>query len=198
MNDIDISIFAWFMVFKPTSFCERMNDIDISIFPWFMVFKSCRYNQPFSVREWMILISLFSHDLWSLNPVDTTNLFLWENEWYWYLYFPMIYGSQNCIKWMNDIDISIFPWFMVFKSCRYNQPLSVREWMILISLFSHDLWSLNPVDTANLFLWEKLSVWADLWDQTTNLFLWEKIVCLGWPMGSDSLFWRLSVTIYCM
>ena len=56
---------------------------------------------------------------------------------------------------------------MVFKSCRYNQPLFVREWMILISLFSHDLWSLNPVDT-------------------TNLFLWEKIVCLGWPMGSDN------------
>ena len=143
-----------------------MNDIDISIFTWFMVFKSCQYNQPLSVREWMILISLFSHDFWSLNPVDTTNLFLWENEWYWYLYFRMIYGLENlsiqptsfCER-MNAIDISIFPWFMVFKSCRYNQPLSVREWMILISLFSHDFWSLNLVDTTNLFLWENEWYW---------------------------------------
>ena len=126
---------------QPTSFCERMNDIDISIFTWFMGHRT-------ALNEWMILISLFSHDLWSLNPVDTTNLFLWENEWYWYLYFHMIYGSQNCIKWMNDIDISIFPWFMVFKSWRYGHRTALNEWMILISLFSHDLWSLNPVDTV--------------------------------------------------
>ena len=137
---------------QPTSFCERMNDIDISIFTWFMGHRT-------ALNEWMILISLFSHDLWSLNPVDTTNLFLWENEWYWYLYFPMIYSLKilsiqptSFCERMNDIDISIFTWFMGHRT-------ALNEWMILISLFSHDLWSLNPVDTTNLFLWENEWYW---------------------------------------
>ena len=70
----------------------------------------------------------------------------------------VIHGPQNCIKWMKN---------------------AFRCWNLCFHMI---VWSLNPVDTTRLFLWEKIvtfgcSVMARLRVQTTGfgVYLWQSL-----------------------